>query len=96
MIFAPCGDQQEHLLSSYDFVGITERFDESVVAMQLLLGLRTSDVLYLKAKGGAEEGLDGAGGYKTSVSSSSQASTCHRVCKSIFNLPNVRNDFDTI
>ena len=30
----------------YDFVGVVERFDESLVAMQLLLGLEASDILY--------------------------------------------------
>lgn len=30
----------------YDFVGVVERFDESLVLMQLLLGLEASDVLY--------------------------------------------------
>jgi len=30
----------------YDFVGVVERFDESLVVMQLLLGLETSDILY--------------------------------------------------
>mmetsp|Transcript_60609 Transcript_60609/g.148703 ORF Transcript_60609/g.148703 Transcript_60609/m.148703 type:complete len:575 (-) Transcript_60609:102-1826(-) len=30
----------------YDFVGLVERFDESLVAMQLLLGLETSEILY--------------------------------------------------
>lgn len=34
------------MLKRYDFVGVVERFDESLVAMQLLLGLETSDILY--------------------------------------------------
>ena len=39
-------------LASFDFVGVTERFDESVVAMtMLLLGLPLANVLCLKAKG---------------------------------------------
>ena len=33
-------------MKRYDFVGVVERFDESLVAMQLLLGLETSDILY--------------------------------------------------
>jgi hypothetical protein len=45
------------LLSNYNFMGITERFDESVVVLQLILGLSTSDVLYLKAK--SSGGFDG-------------------------------------
>lgn len=31
---------------NYDFVGVVERFDESLVVLQLLLGLETSDILY--------------------------------------------------
>lgn len=38
------------ILADFDFIGITERFDESVVVLQLLLGLRTRDVLYLNSK----------------------------------------------
>jgi len=38
------------ILAEYDFIGITERFDESIVALQMLLGLSTADVLYLSAK----------------------------------------------
>ena len=51
-----------HILHNYDFIGITERMDESLVVMQLLLGLNVTDILYLKAKGsggfddGAHEG----------------------------------------
>jgi len=33
----------------YDFIGLVERFDESLVVMQLLLGLETSDILYFAA-----------------------------------------------
>ena len=36
----------DKMLTRYDFVGVVERFDESLVAMQLLLGLETSDILY--------------------------------------------------
>lgn len=38
------------ILSEYDFIGITERLDESLVAMQMILGLETNDLLYLRAK----------------------------------------------
>ena len=40
----------EHkMFQKYDFVGLVERFDESLVAMQLLLGLESSDILYFAA-----------------------------------------------
>jgi len=38
------------ILQDYDFLFVTERFDESAVALAMLLGLETSDVLYLAAK----------------------------------------------
>lgn len=39
------------IIQDYDFIGITERLDESLVVMQMLLGLRTTDMVYVKAKG---------------------------------------------
>lgn len=39
------------ILSQYNFIGITERLDESLVVMQMILGLETNDLLYLRAKG---------------------------------------------
>lgn len=38
------------ILNDYDFMIIVERFDECIVLMQLLLGLETSDIMYLSAK----------------------------------------------
>jgi hypothetical protein len=38
------------VLDDYDFIGITERLDESLVVLQLLLGLETQDILYLSSK----------------------------------------------
>lgn len=38
---------QLQVFDRFDFIGIVERFDESLVAMQLLLGLETSDILYI-------------------------------------------------
>jgi hypothetical protein len=49
------------ILKHYDFIAITERMEESMVVLQLLLGLQTSDILYLNAK--RQGGFDG-GGYK--------------------------------
>jgi hypothetical protein len=40
----------EQLLASYDFLGVSERMDESLVVLQLLLGLETQDILYLSTK----------------------------------------------
>jgi hypothetical protein len=40
----------EQLLESYDFLGVSERMDESLVVLQLLLGLETQDILYLSTK----------------------------------------------
>ena len=37
-------------MEDYDFMVIVERFDECIVLMQLLLGLETSDIMYLSAK----------------------------------------------
>jgi hypothetical protein len=38
------------ILRDYDFIGISERLDESLVALQMILGLKTSDILYYSAK----------------------------------------------
>lgn len=40
----------EAIIRDYDFIGITERMDESLVVLQLLLHLNTSDILYVSAK----------------------------------------------
>ena len=42
-------------ISDYDFLIVVERFDESLVAMQLLLDLDPADILYLSAKSSAAE-----------------------------------------
>ena len=49
----------EHIMQAYDFIGILERLDESLVALQMILGLNTSDILYLRAKtnGGFDDGV---------------------------------------
>ena len=39
------------IMSDYNFIGVTERMDESAVALQLLLGLTTGDILFLNSKG---------------------------------------------
>jgi hypothetical protein len=37
------------ILESYDFIAVTERMDESLVAFKLLLGLTVEEILYAKA-----------------------------------------------
>jgi len=57
-----------NILAEYDFIGITERLDESLVAIKMILGLETNDLLYLRAKGN--------GGYD-------DAATVNRTCQYI-------------
>merc|ERR1711862_940496 len=45
----------QEILNEYDFFGIVERFDESLVALRLLLGLDAGDIIYLSAKKSGEE-----------------------------------------
>jgi hypothetical protein len=40
----------KEIMQDYDFMILVERYDESLVAMQLMLGLETSDILYLSSK----------------------------------------------
>jgi len=56
-------DFGNQIIQEYDFIGITERMDESVVVLMMLLHLKMADVLYLSAKthGGYDGG--GANGY---------------------------------
>jgi len=49
----------ESILNVYDFIGVTERLDESLVALRLLLGLDAGDILYLSSK--VNGGYDGGG-----------------------------------
>ena len=42
--------QINQILSEYDFFGITERMDESAVALMMLTGATLGDILYLNAK----------------------------------------------
>jgi Sulfotransferase family len=47
------------ILSDYDFIGVTERMDESVVVLSMLMDVPLGDVLYLNAKGhgGYDDGV---------------------------------------
>lgn len=49
----------ERIMDLYDYIGIVERFDESLVVLKLLLGLESQDILYLSAKssGGYDDGV---------------------------------------
>ena len=40
----------QDILNHYDFIGLNERFDESLVVFRLLLGLKAGDILYTKSK----------------------------------------------
>ena len=53
-------DLANHILREYDFIGITERMDESIVVLSFLLNVPLGDVLYLTAKG--HGGFDDGGG----------------------------------
>ncbi len=46
------------IIQNYDFIAITERMDESIVAVQMLLGLNTTDVIHFPARmnGGYDHG----------------------------------------
>jgi len=48
------------VLETYDFIAVTERMDESAVALSMLLRIPLADVLYLRAK--ESGGYDDAGG----------------------------------
>lgn len=44
-------EMANEIMLDYDFIGITERMDESLVVLTMLLDLELTDVLYLSAKG---------------------------------------------
>ena len=37
----------QNMLDSYDFIGLTERLDESLVALRFILNLNADDILYV-------------------------------------------------
>lgn len=43
-------DEANYTLHAYDFIGITEKMDESLVVLMLLLNLPMADILYYSAK----------------------------------------------
>eukprot|EP00421_Protoceratium_reticulatum_P055610 CAMPEP_0168492870 /NCGR_PEP_ID=MMETSP0228-20121227/70436_1 /TAXON_ID=133427 /ORGANISM="Protoceratium reticulatum, Strain CCCM 535 (=CCMP 1889)" /LENGTH=200 /DNA_ID=CAMNT_0008509655 /DNA_START=72 /DNA_END=675 /DNA_ORIENTATION=- len=49
------GDTLEAILASYDFIGITERFDESLLLFGRMLNVSVLDLLYLPASGFKED-----------------------------------------
>lgn len=53
------------IFEDYDFIGITERMDESAVALAMLLNVPIGDLLYLTAKG--HGGYDDAGGRDSKI-----------------------------
>ena len=40
----------QEILDGFDFLGLVERFDESLVALRFMLGLDAGDILYVNAK----------------------------------------------
>eukprot|EP00977_Amphora_coffeiformis_P007788 scaffold1697_cov180-Amphora_coffeaeformis.AAC.24 len=55
------------IIRQHDFIAITERMDESVVALAMLLKVPLADVLYLKAKGKGDYDDAGKGGLCTII-----------------------------
>ena len=45
-------DSVSKILNAYNFIGLTERLDESLVLLRLLLGLNAEDILYVPSKVG--------------------------------------------
>lgn len=57
-------DTINNILSDYDFIAITERMDESAVALMMILNIPMADVLFLSAEesGKFDDGADVGGG----------------------------------
>ena len=70
------------IMEDYDFIGVTERMDESLVVMKILLDLDLNDVLYLSAKG--------SGGYDDGA----YKGQCHYILKSYVS-PGMKKFFDS-
>lgn len=51
-------DVAQNILTDFDFIGITERMDESLVALRFLMRLNATDILFLNSKlsGGYDDG----------------------------------------
>ena len=49
---ADVDDSVSKILNTYNFIGLTERLDESLVLLRLLLGLDAKDILYVPSKVG--------------------------------------------
>ena len=43
-------DKVEDILHSYDFIGVTERLDESLVVLAMVLDLQLDDLVYISSK----------------------------------------------
>jgi hypothetical protein len=43
-------DAVQQVLDAYDFIMVTERFDESLVALKMLLNLDFEDILYTRER----------------------------------------------
>ena len=51
-------DTIRSIFRDYDFVGVSERMEESLVALQLLLGLEASDILHMRYSALAKEAAE--------------------------------------
>lgn len=43
-------EELNQIINEYDFIGVTERYDESLVVLMMLLDLRLADILYFSSK----------------------------------------------
>merc|ERR1712154_240076 len=50
MKYISSGESVSEIMRKYDFIGITDRFEESMLVLAHRLGLDIEDMLYLKAK----------------------------------------------
>ena len=50
MQYISTGESVSEIMTKYDFIGITDRFEESMLVLAHRLGLDIEDMLYLKAK----------------------------------------------
>ena len=67
----------QNILDSYDFIGVTERLDESLVALSFLLDLPLAHFLYLSAKG--KGGFDAGGNMPRATTFHHRS--CHPACE---------------
>lgn len=80
-------DRVQQVLDDYDFIGLTERFDESLVAMQLLFDLDVEDIMYISSNVG--------GGYDNKLKDqTTRKEKCFKM-QSSFVSPEMKTYFDS-